>query len=228
MSGNCLTPHRPRSTREFGLRVSNLGLQTSQTPSISVPQKRQLSASIFGPVTVKRSRSLSSLCYWDRMCKRHPLGRVSFQVTLLQVAVVQRVATGRLLGLIASNSVCHYPLPAAPRVGCSLLTQVQPRARGLSFGRAETQAQLPGCGRHAISRSWRRCCAPSPLSWRAAPRGGLEPQPAKKTPLTEARKFLAPYRVRVETRKSGSGKRVLKGQSVWSHVQFYQSLPGPK
>jgi REP element-mobilizing transposase RayT len=46
----------------------------------------------------------------------------AFQVTLLQVGDLQWVATGGVLGPIASNLVCHYPLPAAPRVGCSPLT----------------------------------------------------------------------------------------------------------
>jgi hypothetical protein len=45
----------------------------------------------------------------------------SFQVTLLQVEDLQRVATGGVLNLIASNLICHFPLPAAPRVGCSLI-----------------------------------------------------------------------------------------------------------
>ena len=32
----------------------------------------------------------------------------------------------------------------------SLLAQIQPRARGLSFNRIDTPAQLPGCGRYAV------------------------------------------------------------------------------
>ena len=39
-----------------------------------------------------------------------------------------------VLGLIVSNLICHYPLPAAPRVGCSLLTLPDRVRRGPAYG----------------------------------------------------------------------------------------------
>ena len=56
-------------------------------------------------------------------------------MTLLEVADVQWVPTGGVFGLIASNLAYHSPLPAAPGVGCSLLTLIcrpPPRVGGTS------------------------------------------------------------------------------------------------